>query len=465
MKHKNTCELVFSDFEFVSDFMLQISDFCYPHLSTYISVTFGATCEDHDALLFENGNGTISDNFSLARRSRVENFFVFHGHCYDRALRFLLIHIFVMSFLLSGAAFLFLMTVLVLLHELGHFIAARRAGVIVEEFGFGLPPRVTTLFVRGGTRFSLNWIPFGGFVRLRGENALDEGERAAIGSFSSANIPARVMILTAGVFMNFVLAIVIFTGGFSFGHWVPTYLSFDEMRQAAERKEISMEPAVLIEEVTSGGTAAKVGVPKNALLLSVDGHVVTDPEEVSPLQQGKRSVTYVVELAPDYKTRKTFSVPLEDGKSGVALRTYLRHLTAPRRSVLQAIGLALREAKVMTVQTTVGLAKLFRSLASSGRIPEGITGIIGIAQMTHASVQEGLATYLRLVALLSLSLAILNILPLPALDGGRLLFVLIEAIGRRPVNRRFELTTNALGFAFLILLILLITYHDIIRLF
>ena len=85
--------------------------------------------------------------------------------------------------------------------------------------------------------------------------------------------------------------------------------------------------------------------------------------------------------------------------------------------------------------------------------------------MTHASVQEGFSTYLRLVALLSLSLAILNILPLPALDGGRLLFVLVEAIGRRPVNRRFEMTTNALGFAFLILLILLITYHDIIRLF
>jgi regulator of sigma E protease len=302
-------------------------------------------------------------------------------------------------------------------------------------------------------------------VRLRGENAVGEHERKARGSFSAASIPARVVILTAGVFMNFIFAIGIFTVGFSFGKWIPTYLSFVEMQSAEQRGEIMMDPAVLIEEVVGGGSAAKVGLPKDALLVSVDGVAVTNPSQVAPLQEGKERVTYKVLLGPEYTTEKTFVIPLIEGRSGIALRTHLRSLTAPSRSIPRAFVLALREAKVMTVQTTIGLGKLFQSLAQSGRVPEGITGIVGIAQLTHASVQEGLPTYLRLVALLSLSLAVLNILPLPALDGGRLLFVLVEGIARRPVNRRFELTTNAVGFAFLILLILLITYHDILRLF
>lgn len=119
----------------------------------------------------------------------------------------------------------------------------------------------------------------------------------------------------------------------------------------------------------------------------------------------------------------------------------------------------------MTVQTVKGMRNLFQSLATRGHVPEGITGIVGIAVLTHSSVQEGFMTYLRLVALLSLSLAILNVLPLPALDGGRLLFVLAEMILRRPLNQRFEIVTNAIGFFLLIVLILIITFNDVIHLF
>ena len=120
-----------------------------------------------------------------------------------------------MTLLISALAFFLLLSVLILIHEWGHFAAARKAGVIVDEFGFGLPPRVKTLWTKNGTRFSLNWIPFGGFVRLRGENAVDPDSYAGPGSFAAASVPARVMILCAGVFMNFALAIVILTIGFS----------------------------------------------------------------------------------------------------------------------------------------------------------------------------------------------------------------------------------------------------------
>jgi len=119
----------------------------------------------------------------------------------------------------------------------------------------------------------------------------------------------------------------------------------------------------------------------------------------------------------------------------------------------------------MMTQTVIGIGKLVSSIVSTGKVPEGIAGIVGIAQLTHGAVQEGFMHYLRLVALLSLSLAALNVLPFPALDGGRLIFVLAEWISRRPVNRTFEVTTNAIGFVFLLLLILLITFNDIVRLF
>ena len=141
------------------------------------------------------------------------------------------------------------------------------------------------------------------------------------------------------------------------------------------------------------------------------------------------------------------------------------HLAGVSHSIPRAFVLALEESWHLMVQTTYGIGKLFLSLAQQGTVPEGISGIVGIAQYTHTSVQEGFGAYLRLVALLSLSLAALNILPFPALDGGRLVFVLAELIHRRPINRKVEIITNGVGFIVLIMLLLLITYHDILTLF
>lgn len=369
------------------------------------------------------------------------------------------------SVVLSALAFFLLLSVLILVHELGHFLAARKAGVTVEEFGFGLPPRAKGVFEQGGTLFSINWIPFGGFVRLKGENALQEKERTAKGSFGAAPIPSRIIILVAGVFMNFILAIFLLTIGFSVGRWIPTYLDIDDMQAAADKGEIQLTLNVLIQQVLEDGSAKRAGVPTESVLTKVDGVAVSVPSDVAALQEGKRSVTYTVLTGEDFSQEQNIAVSLQDGKSGILLAAFPRELSAGQRNVVTAFVLALRETKVMTVQTVLGIGNLFRSLFTTGQVPEGISGIVGIAQLTHASVQHGFMTYLRLVALLSLSLAILNILPFPALDGGRLLFVLIEAIQRRPVNRRFELITNAMGFSLLIGLILVITFYDIIRLF
>ncbi len=369
-----------------------------------------------------------------------------------------------MTVLISAIAFFLLITGLVLIHELGHFLVARWAKVTVEEFGFGLPPRVFTFFKWKGTAFTMNWIPFGGFVRLKGENAATQKERVEKGSFSAASIPWRCAILIAGVAMNFLLAFCIFVFGFSAGRWIPTYLSLDDMRAAASAGEIHLKLAVQIDEVLTSGGAYEAGIPDDSFLLSIDGQSVEQPEDVIALQSGKRSVQYAYATKPDGSGGGTKIVRVEDGKTGVYLRSVPLELSAGTRSVAEGAVLALRETGLVTSQTVVGIAKLFSSLAQRGTVPEGVTGIVGIAQITYASVQEGFMVYLRLVALLSLSLAVLNILPFPALDGGRLVFVLSELF-IRPGSRKFEVLANTIGFVVLLLVIVLVTFYDVFRLF
>lgn len=370
-----------------------------------------------------------------------------------------------MTVLISALAFVLLLTLLIIIHELGHFTLAKLFKVEVEEFGFGLPPRALTLFKKSGTIFSLNWVPFGGFVRLKGENEINLEKRFDQGSFASAPIHARLLILSGGVMMNFILAFVLLTVGFSVGRWVPNfYRSIDELQQAAANGEISLEIGVYITEVLPGSPAAKAGIVKDSAIQAIDGVKVEKPEDVVEYQKGKKRVTYELMEGKDKKVR-TVDVSLVDGKSGVAISPFAAKLSAPKRSVGQAVQLAGRETLFMTEQTVVGIFTLIKSLATTGRVPEGITGIVGIAVLTYSSVQEGFMTYLRLIALLSLSLAILNVLPLPALDGGRLLFVLVEMIIRRPLNQRFELMTNAIGFFLLIGLIIIITFNDVLHLF
>ena len=373
-----------------------------------------------------------------------------------------------MTLFISALAFLVLLSLLILIHEFGHYSAARFFKVVVEEFGFGLPPKAKTLFTKGGTEFTFNWIPFGGFVRLKGENAMAEKERRSKGSFGASPIHARVVILLAGVAMNLLLALIILTYGFSHAQWVPTYVSFDEMVKAGESGEINLELSVMIDQVVSGGTAATVGIPPKSIVRTINNEPVARVEDVTRLQEGRSSVVYGYSAIEDgvlSDAVTTLRVPLRDGKSGIVIVPYPIELSAPNRSIPQAFMLALRESRVMMVQTIIGIGKLFTSLASTGRVPEGIAGIVGIAQLTHGAVQEGFMHYLRLVALLSLSLAALNVLPFPALDGGRLIFVLAEWVSRKPVNRTLEVTVNAAGFIFLILLIVLITFNDIVRLF
>ncbi len=366
-----------------------------------------------------------------------------------------------MFIVLSILAFFVLLSFLVLIHECGHFFLARWNSVTVEEFGFGLPPRALTLFHRSGTRFSLNWIPFGGFVRLKGENAVSRSQRSAKGSFSAASYPARIAILVGGVFMNFLFAMLLLTLGFWQWNWIPSYVSLEDMRAAAQRGEIEMQTGVSIVGVREDGTALAAGIRQGSVLLAVDGELVYIPSDIVDRQRGKSSVQYT--LRDPTGKPQTVTVAVRGGLTGIEIQ-FSPSVSAPDYSFGRAVLLSFREARVMTVQTIKGIGDLVVSLVRTARVPEGITGPVGIAVLTHNTLQTGFLPYLRLVALLSLSLAILNILPFPALDGGRLLFVLFELLHIAP-PRRYEMLINAVGFSVLILLILVITYHDIVRLF
>ena len=229
-----------------------------------------------------------------------------------------------------------------------------------------------------------------------------------------------------------------------------------------------MVEGALITEVLDGGGAKDAGITANMVLVAVNGQEVHTAEEVMTLQAGKRYVDYSLRPIETYRSGEeqilTKRVSVTQGKTGVHLSTVVLESSAPTRGPIAATKLAMREVGVVTVETIRGITRLFASLASQGTVPQGVTGIVGIAQLTYTSVQEGLGVYLRLVALLSLSLAVLNVLPFPALDGGRLIFVLSELFVR-PGSRKIEAVTNAVGFIVLLAIIVLVTFYDVLRLF
>ena len=374
-----------------------------------------------------------------------------------------------MSFVLSGIAFLVLLTLLVIVHELGHYLAAKWSKVNVEEFGFGIPPRVKRLFTYRGTLFSLNAIPFGGFVRLQGENSLDPDERDNPGSFAAAPIPARLFILVAGVCMNVLVAFCIFTVGFWLYQWVPTYLTYEDLQGGDTRGEVEVSWGVVVKEVLPESPAAAARVEPGGVIVAVDGTSVTTVEEILAIQEGKASVTYMLKYPSDESPLEeveavTKSVTLQDGKAGIVLAPFAASIEGVNHSFLEGAIIALRETTTVTVGTIRGVGVLVRSLTLEQKVPDDIADIVGIAELTHPSLQQGLMKYLRLVGLLSLSLAVLNILPFPALDGGRVIFVLYELFARRPMNRRVEVITNGIGIALIMVLMLIVTWNDILRL-
>lgn len=344
-----------------------------------------------------------------------------------------------------------IISLLILVHEWGHFYSARKLGVKVEEFGFGFPPRVFSV-VKKGVRYSFNLLPLGGFVKIFGEHGEGEGEKT---SFISRPAWQRLIILAAGVFMNAVLAWVFFSVGAGIG--VP---------QAAAEDAANIPVSII--GVLPDSPAAKAGLKFGDEIMEMRSEEISlrieSEEDVLNFTDAYRGeeITMVVrrgEQVLEIKAVPRGHVPEGEGPLGIALGRLVIVKTPWYLAPVEGAKTLFRSI-FLTVQ---GLALILKDLVVDGKTSVAVSGPVGIFKFAQDSRVLGLSFFLQFVGILSVNLAILNFLPIPALDGGRILFLLIEKIKGRRVNPALENIVHTIGFVLLILLMILVTYRDIAR--
>ncbi len=380
---------------------------------------------------------------------------------------------------------------LVVIHELGHFIAARRNGVEVEEFGIGFPPRAWKKRIKsdkGDYDFTLNWLPLGGFVKLKGEN--DDAD--APGTFGAASLSAKVKIMVAGVVMNLLAAFVLFTGV----AWIgmpqlpevaigePQFTVTDDERLVSD---VRNEGLVIVGEVIEGSPADQAGIQPDDELVSIDDEDIDNPLIVRELTADRAEEEVLVVVRSDSDEPRELQVTLsseedaeEKGYLGVVpfsgqegFRSVRYTWSAP----IVAAGTIGQFTKLTFQGLGNALAGFGQYLASfvtgnevsraegGAQATEQVTGPVGIFFTLFVVSQEGIGILLFVIALISLALAIMNILPIPALDGGRLFVTLLFRVLRRPLTKSIEERIHATGFLLLMGLFILITIVDVRRFF
>lgn len=353
--------------------------------------------------------------------------------------------------------FLALLSVLVLVHELGHYIAARKAGMTVEEFGIGFPPRVFSWLAKNGTRWSVNAIPLGGFVKIKGESGKDAD---APDSFAAKSWWRRFTVIVAGVTMNLVLAWVLFTVGFLFG--LPAVVE-----DGVDTGVTVTDRAIHIVDVLPGSAADLSGVKVGDRVLTIDGvayetgtsarealvpHSDASPIDVMVAQNGE---TKTIAITPQFVE--------ELGRAGVGVALVETGFVRYPWYLAPVKGVETTMRSTWDVLSAFG--GLVVSLFRSEDVSANLSGPVGIAVLTGQVASLGVSHLVQFAAMLSINLAVINILPLPALDGGRLAFLLYEGIRRKKATPAFEQTVHAIGFAALLLIVVFVTVKDIIRIF
>ncbi|MDP4000114.1 MAG: site-2 protease family protein [bacterium] len=360
-----------------------------------------------------------------------------------------------MDILVTILAFLLIIGALVFVHELGHFWVARRNGIKVEEFAFGLPllPRIYSKR-RGETTYSIYPVPIGGFVRMLGEDGKSKSKR----SFAAQTAGVRAKVLVAGVAMNALVAYLLLTAGF-LGGMQPLALCASDYPNATYRNDIR------IAAVAPDSPASRAGLKRGDVVQTVAGERIGCSKEIPRLTAAHAGEPTAFGIVRSGTPQTLIAAPGTSGafagKVGIAPEDRYSELDYPK---WEAPYIALLETVAIISATLTAVVGLFATVLTQGSVPAGISGPVGIAKVTGDIIGLGGVVLLRFVAVISLSLAIFNLLPIPALDGGRLLFVGIEKLRRgKPVPAHIEQYFHLAGFVFLIGLILFITYFDIIR--
>ena len=345
-------------------------------------------------------------------------------------------------------AFVVILGLLILVHELGHFISAIKLGVDVEEFAIGFPPRLFSI-KRKGIVYSINLIPVGGYVKIKGETEADPDDKR---SFANQKIWKRSLILSAGVLMNFVFAFVVLSIGFFVG--LPQALEPNmQAKNISDRK-------VMVIEVLPDSPAQAVGLQVNDRIISIDGQELNNNEDVYNTVQAlaDESLHVVVDRQDEILEFDITPEIQEDGSKLMGVGMMDTGIVS--YGFFTSIWNGLKYTVLMIWLVLVAFYKLIANLITGGGVPAELSGPVGVAVITGQIVKMGWAYVIHFAALLSINLGIINILPFPALDGGRLLFVLIEKIRRKKLNQKIEAIIHNSGFLLLILLLVVVTFRD-----
>ncbi len=367
--------------------------------------------------------------------------------------------------IITVIAFIIIFSILILVHEWGHFAAARRAGIKVEEFGIGLPPRAKALHKdKKGTIYSLNWIPFGGYVRLFGEDSSDPKVLKDKRSFASKTMGQRTLVVVAGVLMNFLLAWVLITIGFTFG-MKPFLVTQADLDTGIEQGIVESQKIFYIHDIDKGSPLSKTEIVEGDYIIEVNGITVAEGVDLSTIIKPDQQATikYV------HEERESIATVLANAEGKVGMTISLENFISDVKEVSYPFYIApvkaFSEVWRLSVLTVKMIGNVVVSLVAKFTVPEGVAGPVGIAKMTHYFAQQGFMALVQFTALLSISLGVINIMPFPALDGGRFLFIAYELVARRRANAKAEAIVHTIGFALLMLLILAITWNDIVNLF
>jgi regulator of sigma E protease len=348
--------------------------------------------------------------------------------------------------------FLIILGLLVFVHELGHFAMAKRAGMQVEEFGFGFPPRLFGI-KRGDTIYSINWIPLGGFVKIAGE---DGGQTENPKSFASKGFWPRFAVLIAGVTMNIIFAWLIISIGIGIG--LPTVVYEGESLPPSARVS---EAKIAFTGIATDSPAALAGFKVGDSVIRVNNEQVDSIEELQQLTKdnsGKEAL-YVVTRGSDTieKTLTPRANPPEgEGPLGVSLATVAQVSYPWYEAPFRGFGATFN----LTWGTISAFGKIIGQWVSGESVSAELSGPVGIAVLTRDVAQLGFIYLLQFTAVLSVNLAVINAVPFPALDGGRILFLIIEKLRGRKLPETAEQVANTVGFGLLLLLMLFVTVKD-----
>jgi regulator of sigma E protease len=357
----------------------------------------------------------------------------------------------------SVLSFVIILGLLVLVHELGHFLVARWNKVGVDEFGFGFPPRV---FGKrwGKTLYSLNAIPLGGFVKIKGVLEDDINGTAlvtrAADDFMGKALWRRFSILIAGIIMNVLLTAVLFSVGFMIG--MPATMS------NLPANATVLDASIQVQQVAADVPAAAAGLAVGDVLTAVNGVPVTTVAAVKEQLKAitpDGTVTLTVQQNEVSRDLTTNTIQLSDGTAGIG--AYFVETGRIRLPWYSAIVEGFKQTGSLSLALFQALGGIIVSLVQGQDVSGVVAGPVGIAADTYQVTQLGFVYLLQFAALLSLNLAIFNLLPFPPLDGGKLIFVVLEAITRKPVPMKWQVLVHNIGFILFLILIMAVTVKDV----